>query len=118
MKKYLKLFIIGFLFLNIIGGVNKVMAVDEPIEIQKTEIERSEEKISKYCPSASNPNLVSICGRVTQATAQPQVLYDGTTAPSVSQVPVKGVSVYLYECDNTSRSCKRDGLLVHPFSST
>ncbi len=118
MKKYLKLFIIGFLFLNIIIGVDKVIAVDEPIEIQKTEIERSEEKINKYCPSASNPNLVSICGRVTQATAQPQVLYDGTTAPSVSQVPVKGVSVYLYECDNTSRTCKRDGLLSHPFSST
>ena len=83
------------------------------------EFERlSQEKIDSYCPISGNPNLVSICGSVRQATPQSKNLRDGSSSPSASQVPVKGVSVYLYECDNTSPTCKRDGFLVHPFSST
>lgn len=116
MKKYLKLFFIGFLLLIVFDSCVKVSAepVEEPVEFERL----STTKIDSYCPESGDPNLVSICGRVTQAMAYPRTLSDGTTSPSVSQVPVKGVSVYLYECDNTSRSCKRDGLLVHPFSST
>ncbi|HNU76305.1 MAG TPA: hypothetical protein PKL88_01145 [bacterium] len=119
MKKFLKLFLIGFLLINVLNNTAKVSADDdENKELGSTEIERSDIKISSYCPSANNPNLVSYCGRVTQALGTPVVLSDGSTASSVSQVPVKGVSVYLYECDNSSRTCKRDGLLSHPFSST
>jgi len=119
MKKFLKLFLIGF-FIFVAYRCIPIVAADEPpAEEGPEEFERlSNKKLNKYCPESGNPNLVSICGRVTQALASPMVLSDGSTAPSVSQVPVEGVSVYLYECDNTSRTCKRDGLLVHPFSST
>lgn len=116
MKKLLKIFFVVFSVVFIFNGAVKVLAgpVEEPVEFERL----STERLNSYCPESGDPNLVSICGSVRQATAQPQVLSDGSTAPAVSQVPVKGVSVYLYECDNASRTCKRDGLLSHPFSST
>lgn len=119
MKKFLKLFLIGF-FIFVAYRCIPIVAADEPpAEEGPAEFERlSDKKLNKYCPESGNPNLISICGRVTQALASPMVFSDGSSATSVSQVPVEGVSVYLYECDNTSRTCKRDGLLVHPFSST
>ncbi len=119
MKKILQLFFIGLLVFVTYRNIPIVLADEPDPEEGPVEFERlSDKKLNKYCPEPGNPNLVSICGVVTQALASPMVFSDGSSAPSVSQVPVEGVSVYLYECDNTSRTCKRDGLLVHPFSST
>lgn len=123
MKKFLKLFFIGFLICAVLYTKIEVFAeVDDTPEATAvkdiTEIQRSEEYIAKDCPDSGNPNLISICGSVRQATAQWEELIDGTTAPLVAQVPVKGVSVYLYECDNESPTCKQEGLVVNPFSST
>ena len=115
MKKFLHLFFITLGFLSVLlisESLYKVYAVES------TEIERSDDEIAKNCPAPGNENLISICGNVRQAMDEEKVLTDGTTAESVSQIPVEGVSVYLYECDNTSPTCKRNGLLVHPFSST
>lgn len=116
MKKMLNFLFIIFLLIGVFDNSAKVLAVpvEEPIEFERL----STKKLNSYCPESGRPDLVSICGRVVQATAQPEILSDGSTAPSVSRVPLKGVSVYLYECDNTSRTCKLDGLLGHPFSST
>lgn len=122
MKKYLKLFLIVVSIFVAYRCIPIASADDDPPAESPegpVEFERlSTKKLDAYCPESGNPNLVSICGRVTQALASPEVLSDGSTAPDVTQVPVKGVSVYLYECDNSSRTCKRDGLLSHPFSST
>jgi len=116
MKKIFKPVLAIFLILILADRTLKVSAErvekSDPVERLSTKL------LEDNCPEPGDPNLISICGSVRQATAQPMVLMDGTTIPDVSQVPVKGVSVYLYECDNTSRTCKRDGLLVHPFSST
>lgn len=87
-------------------------------EIVEVERPKDVENIAIGCPDPGDPRLISICGTVRQGRAVPMVLADGSTAPAVSQVPVKGVSVYLYECDNSSPTCKQDGYLVHPFSST
>lgn len=115
MKKISKLFIVIFLIF-LTGQTAKVSAE----RVEKTDpIERLSTKLlDENCPEPGDPNLFSVCGSVRQALPQQEVLLDGTTIPNVAQLPVKGVSVYLYECDNTSRTCKRDGLLVHPFSST
>ena len=115
MKKISKLFIVIFLIF-LTGQTVKVSAE----RVEKTDpIERLSTKLlDENCPEPGDPNLFSVCGSVRQALPQQEVLLDGTTIPNVAQLPVKGVSVYLYECDNTSRTCKRDGLLVHPFSST
>jgi hypothetical protein len=115
MKKISKLVIAIFLIF-LTGQTAKVSAE----RVEKTDpIERLSTKLlEENCPEPGDPNLFSVCGSVRQALPQPEVLLDGTTVPNVTQLPVKGVSVYLYECDNTSRTCKRDGLLVHPFSST
>lgn len=116
MKKYLKLFFIGLLLFVMVDKNTTVFAdyIEDPEEFERL----STKKLNSYCPESGDPSLVSICGRVVQALPSTMPLNGGSTSPSTTQVPVEGVSVYLYECDNSSRSCKRDGLLVHPFSST
>ncbi len=109
MKKFLKLFFIGLLFVSTTAISNKALA---------EYYERSDELIAKDCPDPGRPELISICGSVRQALPEEKVLSDGSTAPRVALVPAENVSVYLYECDNTSPTCKQDGKLVHPFSST
>jgi len=118
MKNLLKSFFILLFVLSSFVYIQPSLA-QTPKPVSVTEIERSEsEPIAKNCPDSGDRHLISICGNVRQAIPAEQILAGGDTAPHVSQVPVQGVSVYLYECDNSSPTCKRDGLLVHPFSST
>jgi hypothetical protein len=126
MKKIWKIFFIAILLFGVFGFVLKTHAEDEERnpylvpEEEIIEVERPQDvkDIAVGCPDPGDPRLISICGSVRQGRAVPMRLPDGSTAPSVSQVPVKGVSVYLYECDNSSPTCKKEGYLVHPFSST
>jgi hypothetical protein len=126
MKKIWKIFFITILLFGTFGVVLKTHAEDEerdPYLVPEEEIvevgrPKDVEDIALGCPDPGDPRLISICGSVRQGRAVPMILPDGSTSPSVSQVPVKGVSVYLYECDNSSPTCKQDGYLVHPFSST
>jgi len=125
MKKMWKIFFIVVLLFVVFGIVPKTYADDSGSsqqlpEEEIVEMERPEdvEDIAIGCPDSGDPRLISICGSVRQAVASPIEFLDGSTAPMVSQVPVKGVSVYLYECDNSSPTCKQEGYLVHPFSST
>lgn len=124
MKKIWKIFFITILLFGAFGVVLKTHAEDEDDqsvpEEEIIEIERPKdvENIAIGCPDPGDSRLISICGNVRQALPSQLDFLDGSTAPMVSQVPVKGVSVYLYECDNSSPTCKQEGYLVHPFSST
>jgi|GEM_PF-3131065 len=69
------------------------------------------------CPEAPNRALSSICGIVKSAMSQTKTLSDGTTV-NAGQQGIEGVTVSIYECDNSSPTCKKNGNLVHPFSST
>ncbi|MBW6441609.1 hypothetical protein K0B04_01700 [Patescibacteria group bacterium] len=111
MKKYLKLFFIVFLFL----GTNSINRKVQAIAVY----ERTGKYIfSTKCPEPPNEDTVSICGIVRRSIPNYRELPDNTTHIDV-QEGVAGVSVYLYEADNSSFSSgKREGKLVHLFSST
>jgi hypothetical protein len=68
------------------------------------------------CPVAPDPSLDSICGVVKSAKPTPVVKAGVVTYEAPKGV--EGVSVYIYECDNQSPSCKKNGDLTHPFTST
>lgn len=68
------------------------------------------------CPKAPDKSLDSICGVVKSAKPTP-VVKDGVVSYEAPK-GIPGVSVYVYECDNQSPSCKLNGDLVRPFSST
>ena len=68
------------------------------------------------CPEAPDKSLDSICGVVKSSKPTP-VLKNGVVTYEAPR-GVEGVSVYVYECDNQSPSCKKSGDLVYPFSST
>jgi len=68
------------------------------------------------CRKTEDPRLGVVCGVVRSATPQ-EVDVGGATTASPNP-PIEGVSVYMYECDPTSPTCKSDGALTNIFSST
>lgn len=121
-----------FRFLTIITSVFFVYQHNASVVLAKKEIQRDQfftKNADSNCPVPTNPDLISICGTVTQ-TNPVGIGEDGEPIPSeeilgpedvytwAAGQPVKGVSVYLYECDNSSPTCKREGNIVRPFSST
>lgn len=68
------------------------------------------------CLKPEDPRLAVICGVVRSATPRDDDVYEGTaTNPNP---PLKGVSVYIYECYPDSPTCKKNGALANSFSST
>lgn len=68
------------------------------------------------CLKPEDPRLAVICGVVRSATPRDADVYEGTaTNPNP---PLKGVSVYIYECYPDSPTCKKNGALANSFSST
>ena len=68
------------------------------------------------CRKTEDPRLGVVCGVVRNATPQ-EVDVGGATTASPNP-PIEGVSVYMYECDANSPTCKSDGALTNIFSST
>lgn len=68
------------------------------------------------CLSPENPNLAVVCGFIRSAT--PKETYVGMELAAHPNPPVAGASIYIYECDATSPSCKKNGALTNAFSST
>ncbi len=68
------------------------------------------------CPKSPDKSLTSICGVVKSARPTSITKNGITTYEAPKGVP--GVSVYVYECNNQSPSCKLNGDLIRPFSST
>ncbi|HBI35811.1 MAG: hypothetical protein UU64_C0004G0048 [candidate division WWE3 bacterium GW2011_GWF2_41_45] len=63
-----------------------------------------------------DPRLGVVCGVVRSATPRDVETANGiATHPNA---PAKGVSVYIYECEANSPTCKFQGNLTNPFSST
>lgn len=68
------------------------------------------------CLSPENPNLAVVCGFIRSAT--PKETYVGMELATHPNPPVARASIYIYECDATSPSCKKNGALTNAFSST
>lgn len=68
------------------------------------------------CPNPPSQDYISICGFVKSAVATTEI--EGGEEITTALAPVENVSVYLYECNNASPTCKNNGNLVHPFAST
>ncbi len=68
------------------------------------------------CRKTEDPRLAVVCGVVRKATPG-ETDVGGATATNPNP-PLEGVSVYMYECDPTSPTCKNDGALTNIFSST
>lgn len=72
------------------------------------------------CPEPNDERLAVICGTVRSSMPRKETITMGDEIKEVvaEGMPLAGVSVYLYECDPASPTCKKNGNLVHPFSST
>ncbi|GEM_PF-2581704 len=72
------------------------------------------------CDLSSDNRISNVCGNARSALSEDYALSDGQTATGPGR-GLGGVSVYLYECDPTSPTCKVEGnltLLNNAFSST
>ena len=73
-----------------------------------------------FCDQPNDARVSNICGFARSATSQTFLLDNGDTAVGPSR-GLGGVSVYLYECDPTSPTCKDEGNLTlekNAFAST
>ncbi|MFH1547302.1 MAG: hypothetical protein ABIC57_02340, partial [bacterium] len=68
-------------------------------------------------PEPPVKGLTTVRGVVRSPTPIEVSLPDGTKYLSANH-PLQGVSIFIYECANDSVSCKKNGFLTFPFSST
>lgn len=109
MKKFLKIFFSFIVYAFVFGSGKTALSAS-------TYPPSSTFSPNTSCPQAPGRAFVSICGEVTSSLPL-ETTIDGDRIMK-PHMPVDGVSVYVYECDNLSPSCKNKGNLVHPFSST
>lgn len=73
------------------------------------------------CPEPPSRDFAAICGQVLSSVPMKVTItstLEGAQEVWKPHAPVEGVSVYIYDCDNMSASCKRHGNLVNLFAST
>ena len=75
------------------------------------------------CPKPANGNENSVCGIIRshdpeEAFEEDEAMSAASGNMQMSHKGVPNVSVFIYECDPSSPTCKLDGNIIHPYCST
>ena len=105
--KYIFYLLLMFFAINIGSTVAQAEELTDPSDVFEP---------GTTCRKTEDPRLAVVCGVVRKATPG-ETDVGGATATNPNP-PLEGVSVYMYECDPTSPTCKSDGALTNIFSST
>jgi len=112
MKSFLKLFLPCVVGVFILGYNQVALAAFSP---------SSSYLPNSTCPEPPSRDFAVICGQVLSSVPMKVTItstLEGAQEVWKPHAPVEGVSVYIYDCDNMSASCKRHGNLVNLFAST